>query len=53
MIKEKGDDVLIISKEVYLALGPFEQMAAQAFQKVGKVRALYEDPRFKDLECLK
>jgi hypothetical protein len=39
----------VISKETYLALLPLYQMAAQALQKVGKVKILYDDPKFKDL----
>ena len=49
MLKEKDDDVLIISKKIYLALHPIEQMMAQALQKVGKVKILYEDPKFRIL----
>jgi hypothetical protein len=49
MVKEKDDDVLVISKEIYLALHPIEQMIAQALQKVGKVKISCEDPTFKNL----
>jgi hypothetical protein len=49
MVKEKDDDVLVIPKEIYLALHPIEQVMAQALQKVGKVKILYEDPTFKNL----
>jgi len=48
-MKEKSPELLVISKEIYLALHPIEQMMAQALQKVGKVKILYEDPKFKDL----
>jgi hypothetical protein len=45
--KENG--ILVISKETYLSLFPLYQMAAQALQKTGKVKILYNDPKYKDL----
>lgn len=49
MPKEKDGDVLVIPKEIYLALHPIEQMMAQALQKVEKVRILYDDPKYQKL----
>jgi len=49
MEKENNPDVLIIEKEIYPALHPIEQMMAQALQKVGKVKILFDDPRFNNL----
>jgi len=49
MEKENNSEVLVIKKEIYLALHPIEQMMAQALQEVGKVKILYDDPKFKDL----
>jgi hypothetical protein len=50
---KKDDEVLVISKEIYFAFQPLERIAAQALQKVGKVKILYEDPKFKNLRSLK
>jgi hypothetical protein len=45
----KENDIFVISKETYLSLFPLYQMAAQALQKTGKVKILYNDPKYKDL----
>ena len=47
-VTPKDDEVLVIPKEIYLALQPLEQIAAQALQKIGKVKILYADPKFKN-----
>ncbi len=49
MVDEKDTGPFEISEEVYRALHPIEQIMAQALQRVGKVKILYQDPRFKDL----
>ena len=49
MEKTNNPDILVIEKEIYLALHPIEQMMAQALQEVGKVKILYDDPKFRDL----
>ena len=46
MDKRTYPEILVISKEIYLALHPIEQMIAQALQKVGKVKIMYKDPKF-------
>jgi hypothetical protein len=48
-LNQKDNDILVISKETYLALFPLYQIAAQALQRTGKVKILYDDPKFKDL----
>jgi hypothetical protein len=40
MEKRTNPETLVISKEIYLALHPIEQMMAQALQKVGKVKIM-------------
>ena len=35
---QTGDDVLVISRPVFRALHPIEQLMAQALERVGKVR---------------
>jgi len=45
----KEDGILVISKETYLSLFPLYQKAAQALQKTGKVKILYNDPKYKAL----
>ena len=37
------DDVFIISREVFRALHPLDQLAARALEKVGKVRIEKDD----------
>ena len=48
MEQKKSPEIQVISKEIYLALHPIEQMMAQALQKVGKVKIMYKDPTFKN-----
>jgi hypothetical protein len=44
-----SEEVLVISEEIYLALHPIEQIMAQALQRTGNVKILYDDSKFKDL----
>jgi len=50
MEKKKNSEVLVIEKEIYLALHPMDQIAAQALQKVGLAKILYDDPKFVGLK---
>jgi hypothetical protein len=49
----KDKDVLVIDKETYLALLPLYQIVAQALQRTGKVKILYDDPKFKNIKIKK
>jgi len=51
-MSDNENKILIIPQEVYRTLGPLEQIAAQVLQKVGKVKILYVDPRFKKFKNL-
>lgn len=44
----KDKDIFVIDKETSLALLPLYQIAAQALQRTGNVKILYDDPKFKD-----
>jgi hypothetical protein len=44
--KDTKPEVFVISKEIYLAFHPIERIMAQALQKVGKAKILYDDPKF-------
>jgi hypothetical protein len=39
------ETVLVLPREVYSALHPLDQLAAQALEKVGKIRIIDEEER--------